>query len=100
MVCKNCKYYLTCGDDTRKRACDGYEENRYPEHIMQKLRERMGLFSDDTSRDTEINAYSSNEAFEEVLNWEGILGYASTIKSWIDDIYGIDLDDVETETEE
>lgn len=75
-------------------------ENKYPEDIMEILRQRLGLEEDDTSRDSEINTYTPSEAFEEVCNWEGFLGYASTIKSWIEDIYGIDLDSIETETEE
>lgn len=65
----------------------------YPEYIMKKLRQRLGLEEDDTSRDTEINMYSPNEAFEGVLEWEGILGYAFYIKMWIEDIYKIDLDE-------
>lgn len=96
-ICRNCKYF-TNGDSDRTEYCAGFEakENRYPEHIMQTLRKRLGLVSrDDTSRDNEINKYTPNEAFEEMCNWEGILGYANTIKGWIKDIYGIDLDKVE-----
>ena len=66
--------------------------NKYPEYIMEMLRQRLGLEEDDTSRDAEINSYSSNKAFEEVLVWEGFIGYARHIKMWIADIYGIDLD--------
>ena len=69
--------------------------NKYPEHIMEILRQRLGLDEDDTSRDDEINIYTPSEAFEEVCNWEGLLGYADTIKEWIEDIYGIDLDDID-----
>lgn len=25
MICTNCKYYATCGDDTRERECKGKE---------------------------------------------------------------------------
>ena len=69
-------------------------ESKCPEEIMQILRERLGIEPDDTSRDSEINTYSCNEAFEEVLTWEGFLGYKRTIISWINDIYGIDLNEV------
>lgn len=67
--------------------------NRYPEYIMKKLRQQLGLESDDTSRDTEINIYSGNEAFEGILEWEGICGYTELLKMWIKDIYDVDLNE-------
>ena len=66
--------------------------NKYPEHIMKVLRQRLDLEEDDTSRDDFLNIYSPSEAFEEMLIWEGIIGYANTIKYWIESIYGIDID--------
>lgn len=75
--------------NTNKKA----KENRYPEYIMKKLRQHLGLESNDTSRDDEINTYSGNEAFEGVLEWEGICGYTEFIKMWIQDIYEIDLNE-------
>ena len=72
-------------------------KNRYPEHIMKTLRQRLGLEEDDASRDEFINTYSPSEAFEEVCNWEGLINYASEIKWWIESIYGVDLDTIETE---
>lgn len=65
----------------------------YPENIMRKLRQRLDLEEDDTSRDKEINMYSPNEAFEEVLLWEGFIGYTEYIKMWIEDIYKVDLNE-------
>lgn len=102
MICTNCKYYNICGDDTREKACDGFEANKYPEYIMRTLRKARGLEADDISEDSDINTYTPNEAFEQMLHWEGIIGYAEIIKEWIASIYGIDLDNVEsaTETEE
>lgn len=67
---------------------------KYPAHIMATLRQRLNLEPNDKSRDTEINLYTPNEAFEEVLLWEGFIGYEYTIKMWIESIYGIDLDEV------
>lgn len=67
-------------------------ENKYPEDIMKTLRQRLGLKADDTSRDNLINSYSLSDAFDEMLKWEGIIGYTSTIKYFIESIYGIDLD--------
>lgn len=65
---------------------------KYPKYIMAVLRQRLDLEADDTSRDTEINTYTPNEVFEELLAWEGFIGYTSHIKMWIKDIYGVDLD--------
>lgn len=64
-------------------------ENKYPEYIMQKLRQRRGLEEDDTREDSDINTLSPGEAFDEVCNWEGLINYGSTIKGWINDIYGV-----------
>ena len=66
--------------------------NKFPENIMRYLRQRKGLEPDDTTCDNEINTLTPNEAFEEVLEWNGLIGYAYKIKRWIEDIYGIDLD--------
>ena len=63
----------------------------YPRNIIVRLRQRKDLDEDDTSRDKELLALSPDEAFDEVLCWEGIQGYTETIKSWINDIYGIQL---------
>ena len=66
---------------------------KYPEYIMYALRQRKGLDKYDTSKDDNFNKYPSNEVLSEVCIWEGLLGgYDSTIKNWINDIYGIDLD--------
>jgi hypothetical protein len=75
-------------------------KNRYPEPIMKTLRKRLGLEAEDTSRDNLINTYSPSEAFDEMLKWEGIIGYTGIIKYWIESIYGIDIDALATESEE
>ena len=74
-------------------------ENKYPEHIMRTLRQRLGIEPNDTSEDAEINTYSPSEAFEGMLHWEGIIGYTETIKYWIESIYGIDIDALAEESE-
>jgi len=67
-------------------------QNRYPENIMRVCRQRLDLESDNTSKDNIINLYTPSEAFYEVLTWEGLINYDYTIKRWIKDIYGIELD--------
>lgn len=69
-------------------------ENRFSIDIMRILRQRLGLEEDDTSRDEEINTYSMDSAFREVLAWEGFFGYFGTIKGWIEDIYGVNLTEI------
>ena len=113
----NCSRYHTvfeklCDDDLLDRekvkdvlkSITEYENrcanptSKYPEGIMQYLRQRIGLDEFDTSRDAEINEYSPSEAFSDVCKWHGLLGgYAEEIKEWIEGIYGIELDS-ETES--
>lgn len=65
--------------------------NKYSESIMECVRQRLGLEKYDDSRDEEINHLSPDEVFDHVCNWKGLLGYATTIKSWIEDIYKLKL---------
>lgn len=57
---------------------------KYAEHIRNILKERG-------NSDTNIAAMTPNEAFREVLEWEGLIGYDGSIKRWIKDIYGIEI---------
>ena len=67
---------------------------KYPEYIMKYLRQREDLNESDTSLDDQLNKMSPSNAFSEVLKWNGLLGgWDSQIKCWIQDIYGIDLDE-------
>lgn len=65
--------------------------NKYPEEIMECVRQRWGLERFDGSKDEEINQLSPDEVFDHVCNWNGMLGYATTIKTWIRDIYNINF---------
>ena len=67
---------------------------KYPENIMRMVRGSLGLEFDDTSRDGEIERMSSREVLDRVCNWEGLIGYSSTILRWINQIYGVDLDKI------
>lgn len=71
-------------------------DNRYPEYIMRYLRQRRGLPPDDTRDDEWLSKFTPAMAFSEVLEWKGFLGgWDTTIKGWILDIFGVDLDDLE-----
>lgn len=67
-------------------------ENKYPENIMKRCREAMGLEEDDTSRDVVINTYSPAEAFNACCNWEGLIGWGDTLLSFVEDCFGIELE--------
>lgn len=69
--------------------------NKYSEDVMEYVRQRWGLKKYDDSKDKEINQLSPNEVLEHVCNWNGLLGYSNMIKSWIRDIYKLDLDNLE-----
>lgn len=45
----------------------------------------------DTSMDTYFNIMRKDAVFEEVLRWQGIIGWGTQIRGWIEGIYGIDL---------
>lgn len=67
----------------------------YGGSVMRDLRERLGVEPNDESRDGEIMSRTPNENFKELCEWNGLLGSICTnIKSWVLDIYGIDLEQV------
>jgi hypothetical protein len=66
---------------------------KYPEYIMESLRQRRGLDEDDTSQDERISIMSKQRVLEEVCNWEGLINYGGTIRGWVESIYGIKLED-------
>lgn len=65
--------------------------NKYPENIMRRLRQRLDLEPNDTSRDEELNLYSAKEAFEGCCEWEGFIGWSETILSWVSACWDISL---------
>lgn len=63
-----------------------------PEHIMEILRQRRYLDEYDESEDEEILAMSGKEFMDELLGWEGLLGYTDYIIEIIEMAFGIDLE--------
>lgn len=63
----------------------------YPDNIMAKVRQKLGLEEYDTSKDEEINNMSHDEVFRKCLEWEGIIGFEYNIKNWVQVIYGVEL---------
>lgn len=70
-------------------------DNKYPEYIMEDLRQRRGLEIDDESEDDEIISMNKEDVLDEVASWNGMIGYGNTIKEWVQDIYNVDLDTIE-----
>ena len=64
----------------------------YPEYILKYLRLRSGMDENDHSFDKRFNAMNPDAVFEEVLRWQGIIGWGTQIRGWIEGIYGVDLD--------
>lgn len=65
--------------------------HNYPEHIMETLRQRIGLEEDDKSQDEELQMLTPQEALSECLEWEGIHGYTSWILNVIRDTFKVKL---------
>lgn len=57
--------------------------------ILNILTEDCGLSEE------EISIMSKSEILEAILHYEGIIGYTSWIKNLINDIYGLDLDEID-----
>ena len=64
---------------------------KYPDYIMQMLRQRLGRDQDDDTADVVIMSMSPSKVFESLLEWEGICGYKSKILDWIRVAYGVEL---------
>lgn len=69
--------------------------NKYFDYIMEAVRQNLGLEPDDTTHDEEIEEMSRDEVLDRVCEWNGLIGYGDTVREWIEDIWRIDLDDVE-----
>lgn len=71
------------------------KEQVIPSYIMENLRERRNLEYDDATEDEDILTMSGSEFLDELLNWEGIMGYTNTIMEYIEMAFGIDLNDID-----
>lgn len=81
--------------DNLKKKRQLMDNNKFPEYMMAKLRQRKGLTAYDTSQDDIINQYSNYRVLSELLEWEGIIGYTHVISCWILDLFGIDIENGE-----
>jgi hypothetical protein len=64
--------------------------------ILGDLRERMGAENTtDPSKDDKINSLSNHGAFDNFLEWNGIIGYTAIIRQVFCEIYGIEEEKLE-----
>lgn len=49
--------------------------NKYPDYIMENVRQNLGLKKDDTSKDDMIMKLPKEEVFNKCCRWMGIDGY-------------------------
>jgi len=75
-------------------------KEKYPDDIMEDLRQRRGLEEDDESEDNDIMQMSKSDVLDEVVTWNNLIHYGEPIKQWINDIYDIDLDEYDENKEE
>ena len=71
-----------------------------PEYLKRIIRQNLDLEPDDKSQDDKIEQMSNDELFNRRLEWEGIVNWGSTIKRYVEDIYGVDLDNRSFYTEQ
>lgn len=64
----------------------------YPEYILKKLRIFNNLEEEDTSRDQEFQELDPEEVLDQVMKFDGIIGYRYTMLRWIADIFKVRLD--------
>ncbi len=63
----------------------------YPEHIINRLKDREDMEYDDKSKDEYFQNLSPKTVLNELLEWEGICGYTNMILELIKDIYKVQL---------
>ena len=71
--------------------------HKYPDNILKRLRQHMGLHKDDETLDLQFEHWSPKEVMDAVLDWEGLVNYGPWIREIIKDIFEVDLDREEHE---
>ncbi|PFQ34717.1 hypothetical protein [Bacillus cereus] len=87
--------YENIENDLKRIVATEQLKTIYPLHLIETVRQSLGLQKDDTSMDNTILYMDKSEVFACVVQWNGLLGgYDVTIKDWIKGIYGFDLDEI------
>jgi hypothetical protein len=90
------KQVIVKKEEPKKSATEILLE-RYPENVVESLRQRNSLDPSDTSMDEDFLDYDKEYVFEECLTWDGIIGYGDQIRQLVNDIYNIDLEELDSE---
>lgn len=72
-------------------AAEEFESHVYSHSVMGYVRQNLDLEANDDSKDMEIAQMSRNEVFDCVLEWNGFIGYGSTVRDWVEGVYGVKL---------
>lgn len=64
----------------------------YPKYVIKKLRVYNGLDEEDTGKDAEFQEMEPEDVLDQVLRFDGFVGYRFTILRWIADIFKVKLD--------
>lgn len=64
----------------------------YPDAIMEAVRQNLGLEKNDTSMDDTIMKMSKDEVLDRVGTWNNLIGFGPSVRSWVEGIWGVDLD--------
>ena len=60
--------------------------------VMGRVRQFLGAEENDTKYDAQIKSMDKSEVFDACLKWEGIIGYDSLIKKWVEQIWKVELE--------
>ena len=67
---------------------------KYPNYIYEAVRQNLGVDKYDFSVDCKIDEMSHDEVLLRICIWKSIPGFDITIKKWIRDIYGTQLQSI------
>lgn len=67
------------------------KSGKYCDEVYQFVRQRLDYDEFDGSHDDEIDEMTPVEVFDEVIAWEGIIGYSEEIMEWVECVYDVDL---------
>jgi hypothetical protein len=66
--------------------------DKISQDIIRDVRENLGVFPNDTSKDGDINRMSPDEIFNRWCEWNGFINSSRRFKKVVGNIYGIDID--------
>ena len=68
-----------------------FKHIKYPKDIVEDVKMYKETNDGSIFEDADIDALSRDEVFKCIIEWDGLIGYLNKIKTWVRDIYGVDL---------